>query len=178
MAVSMVMPNRSQIRRTSPPVGVDLLEDAVFAKGLWFEVGVAPGELRRPGWSRGALLRVRNRCPSMLPGQVAVRWSRPARNERSGAVDPRHYVPWRPSENFPPIGMIRCARGLLLCTVRPGPPAGKSTGAVERATSHRPRLTLRRGRQRHANRGCVPRKGARRQRTASAGWTTPPRSTS
>ncbi len=120
MAVSMVMPNRSQIRRTSPPEGVDLLKDAVFAKGLWFEVGVAPGELRRPGRAFAGEEQVSvdaarsGRGSVVEAGSQRAIWSRRSATLRS----------LRPSENFPPIGMIRCARGLLLCTVRPGPPTG------------------------------------------------------
>ena len=53
----------------------------------------------------------------------------------------------RPSENFPPIGMIRCARGLLLCTVRPGPPAGNLPVLKSAQRRIDRSLMFRRGRQ-------------------------------
>ena len=144
------------------------LREGLVVRGWCCARGIAP-----TGVESGALLRVRNRCPSMLPGQVAVRWSRPARNERAGAVDPRDCVPCAKAKTSAHRDDYACARGLLLCTVRPGSPAAKSTGAVEcvNVASTFCLLRLRRGQPvEHANRGCVPRKAARRQRTASAGW--------
>ena len=172
----MVMQNRSRNPTDVTAGGVDILEDAVFAKGLWFEVGVAPGNCADRGGS-GALLRVRNRCRSMLPGQVAVRWSRFGGRATLAAseLDPsiRDTASLAPKQKPPAHRDDSVRRGLLLCTVRPGPPAGNLPGAEDRATSDRPVMGSPYASSRPPG-ACEPwacsSKGGERRRRASVGW--------